>query len=150
MPRISAINRILEAETSEAIEWIAGDITPVTGSVTDNFGATYDISSATLTVACEFYTADIEAGTGRAATLSVSNLVLNESMPVKEISATPHKDYRGQYTFTIPEDFYEAPGPAADLSTGVPVAVCYLRIVETDQTHQVRFLVVIRRGGSFT
>ena len=150
MPRISAINRVQESDVSESIEWISGDTGVVTGTVLDSDGEPYSLIGSTIKIACEFYSASVSEGVGRGASLHISDFVLNEEMPTKVLDgAVVPAPAVGKYTFTIPADFYEVPGPAVDLASGVPCAICYMQITIGSEKHTIRFIIVIRRGGTF-
>ena len=81
MPRISAIDVIQSRDLSEALEWFTGDATTLTGTVeTDTDPAVpQDLTGAVMTLLVEFYHAEVTAGHGRNASLSLFGLVPDEA-----------------------------------------------------------------------
>ena len=111
-------------------------------SITVDFPLSFEL-------ACEFYMAAISAGAGRNAVLTVSDLERDEGRAARTLAVVVDADQTtnpGVFRVTVPADLYPGEMPDADLDTGVPCAICYLRKTQGSEVRTVRFLLVFRRG----
>lgn len=151
MPRISAIDTIQSRDLSEALEWFTGDATTLTGLIETDTDPPdrQDLTGAVMTLTVEFYHAEVIAGHGRNASLTLSGFVLDADRASKALTVEVDSDQAtnpGRFTVTVPADLYDDPPPAADLELNVPVAICYLRKTQGGEIRTTRFVIVFRRG----
>lgn len=151
MPRISRVRAIEQPDISEALEWFVGDATSMSGVVqSDDADATpVDLTGVTLQFAVEFYRCTVVERSVRTANLVVSNFVRDMGRPTKVITAVVDPDQAnnpGEFLLELPADLLPGDPPAADITTDVPVGLCYLRRSDSAEVRTVRFLIVFRRG----
>ena len=151
MPRISAASVIQAPDVSEALEWVVGDAGMLEGiSETDTDPSEpQNLTGATFECVTEFYKATIVDGAGRSASIRITNLVRDEDRANRTLNVTvdPNQVSRtGRFEITIPDDWYPAPQPEADLVADVPCAIVYLRMTLGDEKRTERMVVVFRRG----
>lgn len=151
MPRLSATGTFLEGTASDALEWVRGDTRSLQGTVYSDEDQTepQDLTGTTLELIVETYTATVSSSAGRqGSTLNVSNLSKVEDVPAVTLDCIVDVDQeanRGELSVLIPADI--ATNPDADITSNVPVLVCYLKKTTGIDVSQERFLIVVRRGA---
>ena len=146
MPRISANAGVQSLPIGEAIESTWGDDLPHDRTFRQAGGFVLDLAGAALTATVENYTAAVTVGTGRKATLAVSDL---EPIPGATLGAATVTNPGADGTYTVrigPDAIPGVPNPSADSGSPVVVSIVYVRASRPDLIRTARFMVIWRRG----
>ena len=149
MPRISKNSGIAALGVSESLEMHCGEAYSFTGVVmTDTDPAVVqDLTGAVFTATAEWYTANVSEGTGRVASVNISEFEKDATRALSNVHVMVLDAPAGLISLELPADLFEGEQPVIDTAIAVPVCVVSIRKVQGGlHTRISRFVIVWRRA----
>ena len=151
MARISVIEKFVEQNINDALEWIIGDQQDMAGTVETDADPSVaeDLTGQTIEITLRFYKVTIDRSAPTAKP-KFSKFKRDTDRPDRVINAVIDADQAantGQFTWRVPSDLYADPQPEVDIATNVPVIVGFLKKTNGADIRQSRFLMVLRAGA---